>query len=128
MVNDFKPVNPINELCKFVDDITIEAPGYDEDDTGAEEVENMKLWSDENRMVLNMNKTYEMIVRDRTSIPLYPVAFRPSNGKHGSRYLELPLRKYRKIGTYTTKRCLKKRVVECTFYGCVNIMVLQQSS
>ncbi len=33
------------------------------EDTGAEEVENMKLWSNENRMVLNMNKTYEMIVR-----------------------------------------------------------------
>jgi hypothetical protein len=64
--------------------------GYDEDDTGAEEVKNMKLWSDENRMVLNMNKTYEMIIRGRTSIALYPVAFRPSNGKHGSRYLELP--------------------------------------
>jgi hypothetical protein len=28
----------------------------------------------------------------------------------------------------TSKRCLKKRVEECTFYGCVNIMVLQQSS
>ena len=70
MVNDIKPVNPINELCKFADDITVEASGYDEEDTGAEEVENMKLWSNENRMVLNMNKTYEMIVRGRTSIPL----------------------------------------------------------
>ncbi len=71
MVNDIKPVNPINELCKFADDITVEAPGYDEDDTGlTEEVENMKSWSDENQMVLNMNKTYEMIVRGRTSIPL----------------------------------------------------------
>jgi hypothetical protein len=37
MVNDMKPVNQINELCKFADDITIEAPGY-EDDTGAEDV------------------------------------------------------------------------------------------
>ena len=70
MVSDIKPINPINELCKFADDITVEAPGYDEEDTGAEEVENMKLWSNENRMVLNMNKTYEMIVRGRTSIPL----------------------------------------------------------
>jgi hypothetical protein len=70
MVNDIKPVNPINELCKFADDITIEAPGYDEGDTGAEEVENLKLWSDENRMVLSMNKTYEIIVRGRTSIHL----------------------------------------------------------
>ncbi len=42
MVNDIEPVNPINELCKFADDITVEAPGYDEDDTGTEEVEHMK--------------------------------------------------------------------------------------
>ena len=44
MVNDIEPVNPINELCKFADDITVEAPGYDEDDTGTEEVEHMKSW------------------------------------------------------------------------------------
>ena len=29
MVNDIKSTNPINELCKFADDITVEVPGYD---------------------------------------------------------------------------------------------------
>ena len=42
---------------------------YDDDDTGTAEVENMKLWSDKNRMALNMDKTYEMIVRGKTSTP-----------------------------------------------------------
>ena len=31
MVNDIKSTNPINELCKFADDITVEVPGYDDD-------------------------------------------------------------------------------------------------
>ena len=35
-----------------------------------DEVENMKLWSNENRMSLNMEKTYEMIVRGKVSTPL----------------------------------------------------------
>ena len=41
---------------------------YD-DDTGTAEVENMKLWPDKNRMALNMDKTYEMIARGKTSTP-----------------------------------------------------------
>ena len=69
MVNDIKSTNPINELCKFADDITVEVPGYDDDDIGTAEVENMKLWSDKNRMALNMDKTYELIVRGKTSTP-----------------------------------------------------------
>ena len=43
MVNDIKSIDLINDLCKFADDITVEAPGYDDDDTGIAEVENMKL-------------------------------------------------------------------------------------
>jgi truncated hemoglobin YjbI len=33
-------------------------------------VENMKPWSNENSVSLNMEKTYEMIVRGKVSIPL----------------------------------------------------------
>ena len=47
----------------------MEVPGYDDDDTGTAEVENMKLWSDKYRMALNMDKTYEMIARGKTSTP-----------------------------------------------------------
>ena len=45
---NIKPVNPITGLCKFADDITVEAPGYDEDDAGTEEVENIISWSEKN--------------------------------------------------------------------------------
>ena len=70
MVNDIKAVNPSNDLSKFADDITIIAPVYDYEDSAGDEVENMKLWSNENRMSLNMEKTYEMIVRGKVSAPL----------------------------------------------------------
>ena len=68
MVNDIKAVNLSNDLSKFAD-IAIIAPVYDYEDSAGDEVENMKLWSNENRMSLNMEKTYEMIVRGKVSIP-----------------------------------------------------------
>ena len=43
MVNDIKAIDLKNELCKFADDIAVEAPGYEDDDTGTTEVENIKL-------------------------------------------------------------------------------------
>ena len=68
MVNDIKAIDSKNELCKFGDDITVGAPGYEDNDTGTTEVENIKLWSENNRMALNMDKTYEMIVREKRLI------------------------------------------------------------
>ena len=73
IVNDIKAVNPLNDLSKFADDVAIMAPVYDCEDSIGDEVENMKIWSNENRMPLNMEKTYEMIVRAKmsTSLPEY---------------------------------------------------------
>ncbi len=65
MVNDIKAVNPSNDLSKFADDIAIIAPVYDCEDSARDEVENMKLWSNENRMSLNMEN--EMIVHGKAS-------------------------------------------------------------
>jgi hypothetical protein len=70
MVNDIKAVSLSIDLSKFADDIAIIAPIYDYEDSAGDEVENMKLWSNENRMYLNMEKTYEMIVRGKVSTPL----------------------------------------------------------
>ena len=39
MVNDIKAIDSKNELCKFADDITVGAPGYENNDTGTTEVE-----------------------------------------------------------------------------------------
>ena len=69
MVNDIKLVNLSNDLSKFADDIAIIAPVYDCEDSAGDEVENIKLWSSENRMSLNMEKTYEMIVRGKSAFP-----------------------------------------------------------
>ncbi len=40
------------------------------EDSGGDEVKNMKLWSDKNRMSLNMKKTYEMIFHGKVPTPL----------------------------------------------------------
>ncbi|CAB3994753.1 lysosomal aspartic protease-like [Paramuricea clavata] len=63
MVNDIKTVNPINQLVKFADDMTLEVPGNENGDTSQAEVNSIQTWSENNRMSLNMEKTYEMIVR-----------------------------------------------------------------
>ncbi|CAB4009486.1 Hypothetical predicted protein [Paramuricea clavata] len=70
MVNDIKAVNLSNDLSKLLhDDIAIIAPVYDYEDSAGDEVENMKLLSNENRMSLNMEKTYEMIGKVSNPLP-----------------------------------------------------------
>ena len=63
MVNDIKTVNPINQLVKFADDMTLEVPGNENGDTSQAEVDSIQTWSENNRMSLNTEKTYEIIVR-----------------------------------------------------------------
>ena len=70
MINDVKTVNAQNELVKFADDLTLEVPGYDYGDTSMIEVSNIREWSESNRMQLNMEKTYEMVIISNISTPL----------------------------------------------------------
>ena len=65
MTNDIRVTNPINQMPKFADDITIVAPVFNNVDSAAAEVENIKAWSEENKMPLNMSKTYEIVVRGK---------------------------------------------------------------
>ena len=53
-----------NLLIKFPDDLTVSAPVKTTGDSAASEVRNI------NRMTLNMSKTWEMVVRGRTTKPL----------------------------------------------------------
>ena len=71
MVNDIKPIDHQNELIKFADDMTLEVPGTNEGDTSRIEVDNIIEWSQRNRMPLNMDKTWEMVMRGNAhgSIP-----------------------------------------------------------
>ncbi|CAB4022582.1 Hypothetical predicted protein, partial [Paramuricea clavata] len=43
--------------------MTLEVPGNENGDTSQAEVDSIQTWSENNRMSLNMEKTYEMIVR-----------------------------------------------------------------
>ena len=71
MVNDIKPIDHQNELIKFADDMTLGVPGTNEGETSRIEVDNIIEWSQRNRMPLNMDKTWEMVMRGNAhgSIP-----------------------------------------------------------
>ena len=63
MVNDIKSVDGDNNLLvKFADDITVSAPVKNGNDTALTEVTNIKDWANENRMIVNISKTWEMVL------------------------------------------------------------------
>ena len=68
MVNDINLEDAErNLLTKFADDLTLSAPVKILGDSAVEEeVKSIKGWVSENRMTLNMSKTWEMVVRGRT--------------------------------------------------------------
>ena len=70
MVDDIKTVDSKNELVKFADDLTLGVPGTESGDTSRTEFDNVQAWSEENRMPLNMKKTYEMVVHGVTPVAL----------------------------------------------------------
>ena len=69
MVNDINVVNPeTNLLIKFADDITQSIPVGPNlpDDLSVSEIQNIKLWSNMNRLKLNLTKTWELVMRGQT--------------------------------------------------------------
>ena len=63
MVNDIKPADGDNNLLvKFADDITVSAPVKNGKDTALTEVTNIKDWANDNRMIVNISKTWEMVL------------------------------------------------------------------
>ena len=69
MVNDINVVNPeTNLLIKFADDITQSIPVGPNlpDDLSVSEIQNIKLWSNMNRLKLNLTKTQEVVMRGKT--------------------------------------------------------------
>ena len=52
-----------NLLVKYTDDITIRSNFAD---LSLDEVQKIQRWSIENRMTLNLKKTWEMVVRENT--------------------------------------------------------------
>ena len=76
MINDIKPVNPSSLLVKFADDITVSIPVNAEDSNIAEsEVRSIMKWAEKNQMTLNLNKTWEMLLkRGSLKVPPAPLA------------------------------------------------------
>ena len=69
MVNDINVVNPeTNLLIKFADDITQSIPVGPNlpDDSSVSEIQNIKLWSNMNRLKLKLTKTWEVVMRGKT--------------------------------------------------------------
>ena len=82
-----KTVSGQNELVEFADDLTLAVPGYDYGDTSMIEVGNIREWCERNRMQLNLEKTYEMVLMSKISTPL-PAAIPNINRKTCGRYWE----------------------------------------
>ena len=67
MVNDINLEDAErNLLTKFADDLTVSASVKISGDSAVEEVKKIKRWVSENRMTLNMSKTWKMVVRGTT--------------------------------------------------------------
>ena len=57
-------------MTKYADDITCSIPaGPSVSDSASEEVENFKVWNEENLMKLNLSKTRELVIKGRTTMP-----------------------------------------------------------
>ena len=57
MVNDIGPTSQNTLVFKYADDITFSIPvGPNVNDSASEEVENVKVWAEENLMKLNLTK------------------------------------------------------------------------
>ena len=70
MVNDIRPTSQNTLMTKYADDITCSIPvGPNVNDNASEEVENIKVWAEENLMKLNLSKTKELVIRGRTTLP-----------------------------------------------------------
>ena len=57
-------------MTKYADDITCSVPvELNVNDSASEEVENIKVWAEENLMKLNLSKAKELFIRGRTTLP-----------------------------------------------------------
>ena len=65
-----------NLLIKYADDITLSVPvNANSNDPSALDVESLQKWPVENKMKLNLKKTWEMVVKGRTSkVPPDPIS------------------------------------------------------
>ena len=110
-----------NLLTKFADDLTVSAPVKISEDSAIE------VWASENRMTLNMSKTWEMVVRGRTN-KLPPPQIDNIERKSWLNLLGISgsFRTILLIGTCKLTTFYRKLLVGCIFSECVDCMVIQR--
>lgn len=67
IVNDIKLVALNNRIVKYADYIIITIPDRRNSDTPLAEVNNLESWAANNRMSLNLSKTWKMLLHSRTN-------------------------------------------------------------
>ena len=72
MVNNTKLADLNNGISKYSDNITINVPVRRTSDTALAEVKNLENCASKNRISLNLSKTWEMLLRNRTTKPALP--------------------------------------------------------
>ena len=86
MVNDIKPKDPENNMSvKFAADMTVSAPVKTTGDTAFNEVKNISDWANENRMILNFSKTWEIVISKGSLKQLPP----PIDGIRRKKWMKL---------------------------------------
>ena len=86
MVNDIKPKDRENNISvKFADDMTVSTPVKTSGDTAFNEVKNISNWANENRMILNFSKTWEIVISKESLTQLPP----PTDGIRRKKWIKL---------------------------------------
>ena len=63
MVNDMSATSQKTLVTKYADDVTCSIPvGPNVNNSASEEVENIKIWAEENLMKVNLRKTKELVM------------------------------------------------------------------
>ena len=82
-------------------------------DSSHYEVENIKRWADKNLMTLNMKKTFEMVVKGKTTMPL-PEPVDGITRKSELKLLGVTVNEDPCNWDVQFKTCLAKQVLDCT--------------
>ena len=125
MINDLKPVFPTSLLVKYADDVTLSFPIRSKDissNVAQLEVNSIMQWADNNNMKLNLSKTWELLLKGRTSqlppIPLTMVERKQKLRLLGVTFEECPTNWNTQIDNLLKKAGSRLYILRvCKYYG-----------
>ena len=126
MVNDIKVILPNqNLLVKFADDLTLSIPvksGVSNSNSAANEVQSIVEWTIVNRMQLNFKKTWEMLLKGKSTkalpAPLVFIERKPSLKLLGVTFQSDPCNWDLHLDNILSKASSRLHILRvCKFYG-----------